>query len=214
MMNHRWWRNEDKHLKQVAFGLFFLISHCLPKGVCFDAFNLKYLSELLPWHRKPTLDTPTPFDAFWSQNPRRHSHIVISCLVLSWLLNMQQSVNTRPNILTRSEGWKRLMTHSFCPITCSTRLKKLDFPPPLTCHMIMSIKSLNKTKNKHFMSRFLMILVLFHTIDVRESSFLLPVKIWPSNPVLKTQFQLGGGSKLSSRSSPLTQRCTHCIVGC
>lgn len=48
MMNHRWWQNEDKHLKQVAFGLFFLISHCLPKGVSFVAFILKYLSELLP----------------------------------------------------------------------------------------------------------------------------------------------------------------------
>lgn len=60
--------------------------------------------------------------------PSAFSHSHLMSHVLSWLLNMQQSVNTRPNILTRSEGWKHLMTHCFCPITCSTLLKTLDFP--------------------------------------------------------------------------------------
>lgn len=87
---------------------------------------------------------PLPLTPSDHKTPIGISHIVISCLM--YYPNMQQSVNTRPNILTRSEGWKRLMTHCFCPITCSTRLKKLDFPPHLPATWLCPLSVSTKQK--------------------------------------------------------------------
>lgn len=42
MMSHRWWRHDNKHLKQA---IWFQISRCFTKRVRFDAFILKHHRE-------------------------------------------------------------------------------------------------------------------------------------------------------------------------
>lgn len=118
---------------------------------------------------------------------------------------MQHSVNTRPNILTCLEVWKHPMTHCFYSLTEQKKVvfNLLTYLPHDSVH-----EGSQHYKNKRFDDS----CAVSH-VDVEDTS-LLPVKIWPSNPLLKTCFPLGGGSKLSSRSSSLTEHCTFCTICC